>query len=54
MCISLTSYHKSYYVITEAFQSTSGSISGLINGINSLKDTGPFRNCYILKAQLTE
>ncbi len=28
---------NSYYWITQAFQSTSGSISNLVNGINTLK-----------------
>lgn len=29
----------SYYWITQAFQSTSGSMSNLVNGINQMKDT---------------
>ncbi|KIM98961.1 glycoside hydrolase family 13 protein [Oidiodendron maius Zn] len=31
--------YPSYYWITQAFQSTSGSISNLVNGINQMKDT---------------
>jgi alpha-amylase len=32
-------YKHRYYWITQAFESTSGSISNLVNGINQMKDT---------------